>query len=82
MTIINRFYLDEVGNLQIHEVKDQKNKPPFDHYWQPVIDGKDSSRCYPNLLSAIIGIVCLKQDGINTQADRLICKMLSIPLEG
>jgi hypothetical protein len=66
-------------NFTILYEMDSGCKPPFDKFYRPVIDGKDSCRVYPNLMSAIIGAICLKMDGLNTQADRFICKMLGIP---
>ena len=42
------------------------------------INGKSTSRSYPSLDQAIIGAICIKHEGLNTQAPFYISKMLGL----
>lgn len=49
--------------------------------YAPYYKNVNYSRIYNSLDSALVGVLSLKYDGINTQADGFICKMLGIDMD-
>lgn len=76
----------EVGNFVIAEFhpeifKDNIGTKKYDKTttnFHVFINGKSTSRSYSSLDMALIGAICIKHEGLNTQAPHYIAKMIGI----
>lgn len=68
-----------IGKIDVVEYVDEFcGTHKGENIFSPYYDGKVISREYSTLERAIIGAISVKCDGINTQADTLIAKMLGM----
>jgi hypothetical protein len=76
--VLQQIEIDERYSIKEYEDTSMPEGDSFRHYWAPVINGRECSRVYPTLRSALIGMVCVDVEGIGTHADKYVCRMLGM----
>ena len=81
--IIDWHKLGEYDIAEYHPYDEKSNRDLFlnrervaFHGW---IDGRDASSSWDTLERAIVGLIAIKRDGVNSQAGELFARMVRLP---